>query len=331
MNQPLLQVERLGKTFPARGGFLSRARPGVRAVVGVDLKVDRGQTLGVVGESGCGKSTLARMLVGLLSPSQGRVLLGDEDLVNLRRRDSVAFHRRVQFVFQDPVASLNPRKTVGQILEGPLQALTDLGREERKARVKELMERVNLRPEFVDRYPHEFSGGQAQRIAIARALGPDPDLLVLDEPVSALDVSVQAQVLKLLGKLQTELGLTYVFISHDLAVVEHLSHRVAVMYLGAVMEEAPREMLFRSPRHPYTRVLLRSVPVPGREQIGARELRGEPPDPANPPPGCPFAPRCYRAEPDCEREPPPLETQGERRLACFLPDESSWSASVAGG
>jgi len=325
MTQPLLQVQNLSKTFPGRGGLLSRPRPGVRAVVEVDLAVARGRTLGVVGESGCGKSTLARMLVGLLTPSSGQVRLGGEDLVGLRDRDPRAFHRRVQFVFQDPVASLNPRKTVRQILAGPLRTLTDLDRQGREARIGELMQVVNLRPEFIDRYPHEFSGGQAQRIAIARALAPDPELLVLDEPVSALDVSVQAQVLKLLGRLQRELGLTYVFISHDLAVVEYLSDRVAVMYLGAVMEEASREDLFARPRHPYTRVLLRSVPVPGRKHIGTRELRGEPPDPAKPPPGCPFAPRCYRAEHRCQSERPPLEVSSGRRLACFFPDDSPWS------
>ena len=327
MNQPLLQVENLSKTFPGRSGLLTRSRPGVRAVVDVDLRVERGRTLGVVGESGCGKSTLARMLVGLLTPSAGRVRLGDEDLVALRTRDPRTFHGQVQFVFQDPLASLNPRKTVRQILTGPLQTLTDLDRKEREARLHELMAMVNLRPEFIERYPHEFSGGQAQRIAIARALAPDPDLLVLDEPVSALDVSVQAQVLKLLGRLRRDLGLTYVFISHDLAVVEHLSDRVAVMYLGAVMEEAPREALFARPHHPYTRVLLRSVPVPGRKHIGTRELHGEPPDPADPPPGCPFAPRCYRAEARCHAERPPLSTVAGRRLACFFPDESDWATA----
>ncbi len=317
----ILQTEELGKTFPGKGWF--RRAGGVQAVSGVTLEVQRGETLGVVGESGCGKSTLARMLVGLLEPSRGRILFGGEELGALKRRDALAFHRKVQFVFQDPLSSLNPRKTVRQILEAPLKVLLDMPRAERRARVEELMRLVNLRPEFLDRYPHEFSGGQSQRIGIARALAPEPELILLDEPVSALDVSVQAQVLNLLRELKSRLNLSYVFISHDLAVVENLCDMVAVMYLGRVVEYAPRRLLFAAPRHPYTRILLSSVPVPGRKSQRRLELVGEPPNPAAPPPGCHFQPRCYRAEARCREAYPPLKQKPEgRRVACYFAEDS---------
>jgi ABC-type oligopeptide transport system ATPase subunit len=266
VSEIILEGGDLVRIFDGGRTWYGARKPTTRAVDGVSITVEEGRTLGVVGESGCGKSTLARMLTGLLAPTAGEILLEGRPVRSLSGKDRRAFHRTVQLVFQDPLSSLNPRRTLRQILEGPLQALLGLGRRERTDRVEQLMQLVSLRPEFIDRYPHEFSGGQCQRIGIARALAAEPRLLVLDEPVSALDVSVQAQVLKLLRDLQRRLGLTYVFISHDLAVVEALSDRVMVMYRGKVVEEAAREALFARPQHAYTRQLLAAVPVPGRRR-----------------------------------------------------------------
>ncbi|WP_158045740.1 ATP-binding cassette domain-containing protein [Skermanella pratensis] len=253
MSGPLLEARDLHKSF---GGGWSR-RPAILAVDGVGLAVRPGETLGIVGESGSGKSTLARLLAGLETPTSGTVLI---DGAEVGRRRSRELHRKVQFVFQDPGGALNPRKAISSILEAPLIHLLDMPKPDRRKRVAELMDLVNLRPEFLDRYPHEFSGGQAQRIGIARALAADPRLIILDEPVSALDVSIQAQILNLLNRLKKDLGLAYVFISHDLAVVESLCDTVAVMRQGRIVEQAPRRILFGSPRHPYTRTLLASVP-----------------------------------------------------------------------
>jgi peptide/nickel transport system ATP-binding protein len=248
-------------------GFFGMRRAPLRAVDGVSLEVPRGRTLGIVGESGCGKSTLARMMVGLLPPTAGTIELDGRSVQELAREDRQALHRKVQMVFQDPLGSLNPRKTVRAILEAPLKALHGMDAKARRERVAELMSLVSLRAEFTERYPHEFSGGQAQRIGIARALAADPELIVLDEPVSALDVSVQAQVLSLLADLQARLDLTYVFISHDLAVVETISDEVVVMYLGRVVERGSRDQIFADPQHEYTRLLLSSVP--GRQRTRA--------------------------------------------------------------
>ncbi|HMB76081.1 MAG TPA: ATP-binding cassette domain-containing protein [Kiloniellaceae bacterium] len=267
MDPTLLELRNLCKHYGGRRDIFGRRRQGVKAVDGVSLAVARGSTLGVVGESGCGKSTLARMLVGLMAPTSGDILFDGENLVDTLRRDRLAFRRKVQMVFQDPMSALNPRKTIKESLEAPLVSLLGMGRDARASRVVELMELVSLRPEFLDRYPHEFSGGQCQRIGIARALAAEPELLVLDEPVSALDVSVQAQILKLLKTLQARLGLTYVFISHDLAVVENLCDQVVVMYFGRVVERGPREELFGKPQHDYTKLLLSSVPVPGQQTL----------------------------------------------------------------
>jgi peptide/nickel transport system ATP-binding protein len=273
MSDIVLRAEGVTREY-TRPRALWRARPpALRAVDGVSLAVPRGRTLGVVGESGCGKSTLARMIVGLLEPTAGTLEIDGQSIPRLARVDRRALHRRVQMVFQDPLGSLNPRKTVRQILSAPLIALHGLGRAARAARVAELMDLVSLRPDFADRYPHEFSGGQSQRIGIARALAAQPELIVLDEPVSALDVSVQAQVLLLLADLQARLGLTYVFISHDLAVVETIAHDVAVMYQGRIVEHAPAERIFADPRHDYTRLLLSSVPrLAARDQIVSEGL-----------------------------------------------------------
>jgi peptide/nickel transport system ATP-binding protein len=267
MSEALLQAREVARLFGGSRPLFGRRRPLVRAVDGVSLTVPRGKTLGIVGESGCGKSTLARMMVGLLAPSAGDILLDGRSVAEMARRDRRMLHRRVQMVFQDPLGSLNPRKTVRRILEAPLIALHGLPATQRRQRVAELMSLVSLRAEFVERYPHEFSGGQAQRIGIARALAADPELIVLDEPVSALDVSVQAQVLKLLADLQARLNLSYVFISHDLAVVEAIADEVAVMHLGKVVERGPRERIFAAPQHDYTRLLLASSPSARRRGV----------------------------------------------------------------
>ena len=319
MSAVLLAVEGVTRRFGGGRRLLGRSRPALHAVQGVSLEVRRGETLGIVGESGCGKSTLARMLVGLDRPSEGAIRFGGEDVTALRGEARRGLARRIQYVFQDPLSSLNPRKTIRQILEAPLHHLLAMPGEDRKARLEELMDAVRLRPEFLERYPHEFSGGQAQRIGIARALAAAPDLIVLDEPVSALDVSVQAQILNVLQDLKRRFALTYVFISHDLAVVESVSDRVAVMYFGRIVENGPAEHLFRRPAHPYTRLLFSAAPVPGEKSIVGEETIAELPDPLAPPPGCAFAPRCARASERCRRERPALATGSDGAFACHHP------------
>jgi peptide/nickel transport system ATP-binding protein len=307
----------LGKTFQVGRRFFAAPQDGVKAVNPVTLTVARGETLGIVGESGCGKSTLARMLVGLLKPTTGRIEIEGAALDNA---DPAVFGRRIQYVFQDPLSSLNPRKTIRQIMETPLRRLHGMGRAQRAARIAEIFAAVTLREEFLDRYPHEFSGGQAQRIGIARALAAQARILILDEPVSALDVSVQAQVLNLLADLKAEFGLTYLFISHDLAVVEAVSDRIAVLYFGSLVELGPAEEVFAHPRHPYTKLLADSAPAVGRA-LRAPEAKGtELPDPLNPPPGCAFAARCPRATEICRAQVPPLEEKAPgQAAACFHP------------
>ena len=312
-----LRLTDLSKTFPVGKRLFRPPKAGVRAVRPLTLDVETGETLGIVGESGCGKSTLARLLVGLEAPSSGTIEIEGAAFDNA---DPAAFGRMISYVFQDPVASLNPRKSIRASMEVPLKRLHGLGRAARAARIAEIFEAVNLRAEFLDRYPHEFSGGQAQRIAIARALAADARILVLDEPVSALDVSVQAQVLNLLARLKAEFGLTYLFISHDLAVVEAVSDRIAVMYFGAVVELGRAEDVFARPRHPYTQLLASSAPVVGRPLTAPEGRETELPDPLRPPPGCAFAARCPRATDLCRKVDPPLEPKEDGQLAaCHHP------------
>ncbi|MBP1848782.1 ABC transporter ATP-binding protein [Rhizobium halophytocola] len=326
MSRTLLEITSVERRFGGGKTLFGKVKPAVHAVQGVDLSVAKGETLGVVGESGCGKSTLARLIVGLDRPTGGTIALAGEDLVARARTDHRALARKVQYVFQDPVASLNPRKTIRTILEAPLIHLLKLDAPARQRRLAEIMEAVNLAPEFLDRYPHEFSGGQAQRIGIARALAADPELIILDEPVSALDVSVQAQVLNILDGLKRDFDLTYVFISHDLSVVESISDRVAVMYFGRIVEIGPAAEVFSNPRHPYTHLLLSSAPVPGRKSLIPEDTNTELPDPYHPPPGCAFYARCPRATDMCKTRVPGLDegqASADHLAACYHPHEET--------
>jgi len=316
MSMPLLQVEGLVKHFPVRRGLFGRVSGAVRAVDGVDFTLSAGQTLGVVGESGCGKSTLGRLVLRLIEPSAGRVVfdgteLGTLDAAALRQR-----RRAMQIIFQDPFSSLNPRMTVGQILAEPLR-LHALHRGRHAERVAELLHTVGLAPEHAQRYPHEFSGGQRQRIGIARALAVEPKLIVCDEAVSALDVSVQAQVVNLLQDLQQRFGIAYVFIAHDLAVVRHIATQVAVMYLGRIVEFADKRTLFDAPRHPYTQALLAAIPLP-EPSLERRPvlLAGDVPSPLAPPSGCHFHTRCPHVQPRCTTEVPALLDDAGHAVAC---------------
>ena len=309
----------LGKTFGAGRTLFGQRRPAVSAVRHATFSVARGETLGIVGESGCGKSTLARMLVGLLPPTTGTIEVEGRDLSDRTGRPA-AFGRLIQYVFQDPLSSLNPRKTVRQILAAPLVHLLAMDASGRKARIAELLDAVHLRAELLDRYPHELSGGQAQRIGIARALAAAPRILVLDEPVSALDVSVQAQILNLLAELRRACDLTYLFISHDLAVIEAVSDRIAVLYFGRIVEMGPAEEVFGAPRHPYTKLLEWSTPAIRRPLPRAESAAAELPDPLRPPPGCAFAARCPRAEDDCRTVSPPVTLlPSNHEVACHHP------------
>ncbi len=316
----LLRVENLYKDFDI-GGSLFKKPLKLRALQDITFSVKRGETLGIVGESGCGKSTLGRCILQLLSPEQGRVLWLGEDIAALPAEEMRKRRRDLQIIFQDPLASLNPRMTVGEIIADPLRSLMpDLSAAERQARVVRTMEAVGLLPEMINRYPHEFSGGQAQRIGIARALITEPKLIVCDEPVSALDVSIQAQILNLLADLKEQFGLTLIFISHNLSVVRHVSDRILVLYLGRIVELAEGDDLYERPRHPYTKALLTAVPVPDPRLARQRSidgLVGEVPSPINPPSGCAFRTRCRHAIALCAEKRPPLETiEGERLVAC---------------
>ncbi|GAA4009408.1 dipeptide ABC transporter ATP-binding protein [Streptomyces marokkonensis] len=325
--ETLLDVSGLTKHFPIRGGFpIPRTVGAVRAVDGLDFQVREGESLGLVGESGCGKSTTGRLITRLLEPTGGKITYRGQDITHAGRKALAPIRSEIQMIFQDPYASLNPRQTVGKIIVGPME-INDInpagGRENR---VRELLEIVGLNPEHFNRFPHEFSGGQRQRIGVARALALEPKLIVADEPVSALDVSIQAQVVNLLQKVQKELGIAFVFIAHDLAVVRHFSQRVAVMYLGKIMEIADRDDLYENPRHPYTRALLSAVPEATVEDTPRERIRlvGDVPSPINPPSGCPFRTRCWKATEKCASEAPPLvQVEGNKAghlTACHYPE-----------
>jgi len=321
--ESVLEVRDLQMHFPVRSSGLHRRTGYVHAVDGVSFELARGETLGLVGESGCGKSTLARCIVRLLRPIGGEILYNGKRIDNLSAAQLRPLRREIQIVFQDPYASLNPKKRVGAIVGAPLAVHRLAPRDERKRRVEELLETVGLAPSHYNRYPHEFSGGQRQRIGIARALAVNPTLVVADEPVSALDVSIQAQVLNLLDDLQDEFGLTYLFIAHDLSVVRHVSDRIAVMYLGKIVEVSPAEELYDRPVHPYTEALLSAVPIP---EVGAQKererivLQGDVPSPIEPPSGCRFHPRCRFATEICKTTEPSLQSYGRGHVAaCHHP------------
>lgn len=316
----VLAIDNLTKHFPVRSGFLGRTVAQVRAVDGVSLHIRQGETLGLVGESGSGKSTVGKAVLRLLDATSGRIALHGEDITQLSGQALRDARRKMQMIFQDPYASLNPRLTTGDIIMEPLENFENLSGAQRRERAGELLDRVGLRREALKRYPHEFSGGQRQRLGVARALALNPSLIVADEPVSALDVSVQAQVLNLLMRLQREFNLAYLFISHDLGVVEHISHRVAVMYLGQLVEVADKETLFANAQHPYTEALLSAVPIPDPTRKRNRIiLSGDVPSPINPPSGCRFHTRCPYAEARCKVEIPAMRELGTgHSVACHL-------------
>lgn len=320
MNSPLLKVENLTKHYPIRSRLLKKTVPVVRAVEDVSFSVEAGETLCIVGESGCGKSTIARLLMRIVEPTTGRVTIDGIDIAGLNTQELRRSRRRMQMVFQDPYSSLNPRLTAGQIITEPVENFERLSRKQRQALAAELLGKVGLRPEMMDRFPSEFSGGQRQRLGIARALALQPSLIIADEAVSALDVSVKAQILNLLFDLQEEMGIAYVFISHDLSVVQHIGDRVAVMYLGRIVELAPCEALFAKPVHPYTEALIAAAPVPDPARVRTEvPVQGEVPSSVNPPSGCTFHPRCPLAVERCRIELPPLVPMPDGRVvACHV-------------
>jgi len=321
--EPLLEVRDLKKHFPIHTGIFSRVSDRVYAVDGVSFQIGRGETLGLVGESGCGKSTVGRTLLKLLEPTDGQIVVNGTDITRLGAAEMLPYRRQMQMIYQDPYASLNPRMSAGEIVGEPLVIHRVGGAQERRDRVAHLFDKVGLRPELMHIYPHEFSGGQRQRIGIARALALNPELIVGDEPVSALDVSIQAQIINLLIDLQDELKLSYLFVAHDLAVVEHISHRVAVMYLGRIVELTDKTSLFETPLHPYTEALLSAVPIPKARAKGRRRviLTGDVPSPINPPPGCHFHARCPYAMARCRTEVPALrEILPGHWASCHLHD-----------
>jgi oligopeptide/dipeptide ABC transporter ATP-binding protein len=328
MTQPVLKIEGLQKHFPTTtGGAFSKVKAMVKAVDGIDLEIYPGQTIGLVGESGCGKTTAGRTILKLYEPTGGKITFEGQDITNLTPKQMKPLRSQMQMIFQDPFASLNPRHTVGTIIGAAfdIQGVTPEGGVE--AEVQRLMARVGLNPEHINRYPHEFSGGQRQRIGVARAIALKPKLIVADEPVSALDVSIQAQVVNLLEDLQDEFNMAYIFVAHDLSVVQHISDRVIVMYLGKVMEEAEKVDLFTHPRHPYTKALLSAVPVADPIKGRKREriiLQGDLPSPVNPPAGCVFNSRCWKAQDKCRTEVPQLMqigTDPTHRIACHYPED----------
>jgi oligopeptide/dipeptide ABC transporter ATP-binding protein len=334
--EPLIRLEGIKKYFPITRGIMFQKHIGdVHAVDGVDLEVYPGETLGLVGETGCGKSTLARVVMRLFKPTEGKLYFEGQDITDLKGKELRELRRNLQMIFQDPFASLDPRKTVGTIISEPFRIHKTVPKDKIKGEVQELMELVGLNPEHYNRFPHAFSGGQRQRIGVARALALKPKLIVCDEPVSALDVSIQAQIINLLEDLQEELNLTYLFIAHDLSIVKHVSDRVAVMYLGRIVEMAPGDGLYLNPKHPYTGALLSAVPVPDPRLAAQRKriiLEGDVPSPIDPPNGCRFYPRCPRAQfPTCREEDPQLEPFHEGQVAaCHFPLEDRAILDTAG-
>ncbi len=322
--QPLVEVRALKKYFPVTAGVLQRTVAHVRAVDGVDLSIKQGETLGLVGESGCGKTTLGRTILRLYEPTAGRILFKGVDLATLSHGEMRRLRREMAMIFQDPFASLDPRQTVGDIIGEPLDIHGLANGKERQERIYELLDVVGMNPQFANRYPHEFSGGQRQRIGIARALAVDPAFIVCDEPISALDVSIQAQIINLLERLQDRFNLTYLFIAHDLSVVKHISDRIAVMYLGKVVEVASSREMYRKPRHPYTGSLMSAIPIPDPQVERKRKriiLQGDVASPVNPPSGCRFRTRCFKAQEKCAQHEPPLEEMDAHGhlAACFFP------------
>ena len=325
MSEPILKLEGLKKHFnTTTGGAFNKQKAVLKAVDGIDLEIAPGETIGLVGESGCGKTTAGRTILKLYEPTDGKIIFEGENITNLSQSKMKPYRRQMQMIFQDPYASLNPRQTIGTIIANmfEIQGIKPTGGVENEVRA--LMERVGLNPEHINRYPHEFSGGQRQRIGVARAIALKPKLIVADEPVSALDVSIQAQVVNLLEDLQNEFKMSYIFVAHDLSVVQHISDRVVVMYLGKVMEEASKVDLFAKPRHPYTKALLSAVPVADPKEGRKRErimLHGDLPSPINPPSGCVFNTRCWKATDKCRTEVPQLlEIAPKHKVACHFPE-----------